>query len=361
MQRLPYPVGTASVLLAVFLPGGCGDSPRQKQVTPETIRAPLYAVELRELPVYTTAMGNLEAFNKAEVATRIMVHVNRVGVELGERVKKGQVLVELDRKDILSRQEQAEAGLASAKSQLENARSYYNRIKKLHDERSATDQDLDNARTRLESAQSAVRAAEGQLAEAAANLDYSTLVAPFDGYITAKTIESGDLANPGLPLVTVEQQDSLNILATVSERAVGQISVGQQAWVETDIPGSGRLPAKVAAVIPSADPRTRTFKVKLVLGNPDQALTSGMFARVQFQTGTARIMAVPDSAVVRRGQLTGVFTVDQNNLARLRWLRLGQTSGSMVEVLSGLNPGDRVVLSGLHLLREGQKVEEVAR
>ena len=205
--------------LAVFLAGGCGDRPSEKQVAPETVRVPLYTAELKELPVFTTAMGTLEPFSKAQLATRIMVHVKEVRVEAGDRVKAGQVLVELDQKDITSRLKQSEAMLASAKSQRENARSYFNRIKKLHDEQSATDQALDNARTQLESAEAAVLAAEGQVSEAQANLNYSRLVAPFDGYVTAKSVEPGDMANPGVPLVTVEQQDSMKIVATVS---VGQ-------------------------------------------------------------------------------------------------------------------------------------------
>ena len=351
----------AAAVLAAFFVGGCGEGPREKQSAAETVRVPLYTVELEELPVFTTAVGNLEPVSKAQLATRIMVHVQQVRVEAGDRVKKGQVLVELDQKDIVSRQKQALASLSSAKSRLENANSYFKRIKKLHDEQSATDQDLDNARTQFESAQAAVTAAEGQVSEAQAHLNYSRLVAPFDGFVTAKTVETGDLASPGVPLVTVEDQDSMNIVATVNERAVGRISVGQQAWVKTEIPGSVRLPATVEAVIPSADPRTRTFQVKLVLGNPGGTLKSGMFTRVFFETGTAPILAVPDSAIVRKGQLTGIFTVDDNGLARLRWLRLGRASGDMVEVLSGLNPGDRVALSGHHLLREGQKIEEVAR
>jgi len=345
----------------VFLTGGCGDGPREEPAAAETVSVPLYTVKLRELPTFTTAIGNFEPVSKVQLATRIMVHVKQVRVEAGDRVKAGQVLVELDQKDILSRQKQSQAMLASAKSQLANARSYYNRIKKLHDERSATDQDLDNARARLESAEAAVSAAEGQLSEAQANLNYSRLVSPFDGYVTAKTIEAGDLASPGAPLVTVERQDSMKIVAMVNERVVDRISVGQKAWVQTDVHGSARLPATVEAVIPSADPRTRTFQVKLVLGNPEGTLKSGMFARVFFQTGTARTLAVPDSAVLRKGQLTGLFTVDDNGRARLRWVRLGQAGAEMVEVLSGLEPGDKVVLSGHHLMREGQKVEEVAQ
>ncbi|MEA2064452.1 MAG: efflux RND transporter periplasmic adaptor subunit [Gemmatimonadota bacterium] len=351
----------ASVLAALIIAGCGGEGAPEKQTATRTVRVPLYTVKLEQLPVFTPAVGTLEPFARAQLATRIMVHVKHVPVEAGDRVAAGQVLVELDREDIVSRQQQSQAMLSSAKSQLENARSYFRRIKKLHDEQSATDQDLDNARTRMESAGAAVRAAEGQVSEARANLGYSTLVAPFDGYVTAKTVEPGDLASPGVPLVTVEQQDSMKIMATVNERAVGRISVGQQVWVKTDIPGSPRLPAVVDAVIPSADPRTRTFGVTLVLGNTEGRLKSGMFTRVFFQTGTTRILALPDSAIVRKGQLTGVFTVDETGLARLRWLRLGQTSGEMVEVLSGLDPGDRVVLSGHRLMREGQKVEEVAR
>lgn len=347
---------TFSLLLA----GGCGgEEAEQSSKAGPPVQAPVFKASLQQFPIYTTAMGTLDSYEKAQLATRIMGQVRQVNVEEGDRVSAGQVLIQLDSRDISSRVEQSKAGLAAARSQFENARAYYERIKKLYEEKSATRQVLDNARTRYESAEAAARAAEGRINEARASLAYTSITAPFAGFITLRSVQKGDMASPGLPLATVEMQDSLKILTSVSEKDVGMINVGDVAWVETDVPGLGRRQARVEAVVQGADPRTRRFKVKLVLHNEDGRLRSGMFARVYFKTGSVETIAVPDSAVIRRGQLTGLFVLDGENSSRLRWVRLGRTSGTSVEVLSGLAPGERVVAGGLRQLRDGQKVEEV--
>jgi len=172
-------------------------------------------------------------------------------------------------------------------------------------------------------------------------------------------VQSGDLASPGELLLTVEMHDSMKAVTTISEQEVGLISIGDTAWVESDVPGLGRRAARVLTVAAAGDPKTRRFRVELALKNEDGKLKNGMFARVYFRTGTIESLAVPQDAVLRRGQLTGLFILDEENRSRLRWIRLGRKSEQMVEVLSGLNPGDRVVASGVGLMREGQIVREV--
>ena len=359
MKEKLFP-GISTIALALLLAAGCGsqDDQQGSQAGP-TVQAPVFTAALVQFPVFTTAMGTLEPYEKAQLATRIMGQVKQVNAEEGDRVSAGQALIQLDSRDISSRVEQSQAGLAAAKSQLTNASAYYERIKKLYEQKSATRQALDNARTGYEAAQAAVKAAEGRITEARASLDYTNITAPFAGFVTSRSVQKGDMASPGMPLVTVEMQDSMKILTTVSEQDVGMIEKGDAAWIETDVPGLERQTARVEAVVQGADPRTRRFRVKLVVTNLEGRLRSGMFARVYFKTGSVETVAVPDSAVVRRGQLTGLFVLDEQSRSRLRWIRLGRTSGSSVEVLSGLTPGERVVAGALRLLREGQKVEEV--
>jgi len=352
--------GISAFVSALLLATGCGSQgPDQQSQALPALQAPLFTASLRQLPIFTTAMGTLEPYEKAQLATRIMGQVKRVSVEEGDRVSAGQVMIQLDSRDISSRVDQSEAGLTAAKSQLNNARAYYERIKKLYSEQSATKQSLDNALTAYEAAEAAVKAAEGRVIEAGTSLHYTNITAPFSGFVTSRSVQKGDMASPGIPLVTVEMQDSMKILTTVSEKDVGMISVGDTAWVETDVPGLERRMAKVEAVVQGADPKTRRFRIKLVVANERGRLRSGMFARVYFKTGSVETLAVPDSAIVRRGQLTGLFVLDQESLTRLRWVRLGRKSDSSVEVLSGLAPGERVVAGGLRLLREGRTVEEV--
>ncbi|MEA1996846.1 MAG: efflux RND transporter periplasmic adaptor subunit [Gemmatimonadota bacterium] len=348
-------------VFAAFLATGCGGpASGPKSHEPEKVQAVLYTARIEELPLYTTAMGSLEPYRRAQLSTRIMGQVREVFVEEGDRVKKGRLLLRLDKQDITSRIEQSRAMLDAARSQRDNAQAHYGRIKKLYDEQSATKQALDNAHTRLESAEAQVKAAGSKLLEAGSNLGYTAITAPFDGFVTEKNIQAGDLASPGRPLISVERQDSMKIVTTLSEQDVGMISVGEMAWVESDVSGLGRRQACVEAVVPAGDPQTRRFKVRLLMANPERKFKSGMFARVHFKTGIRQTIAVPDSAVIRRGQLYGLFIVDRDTRqSRLRWVRLGRKSGRMVEVLSGLEPGEQVVARGHHLMREGWIVEEV--
>ncbi len=349
-------------LAAALLGAGCGGSSESVQEGARgSIQAGIYKAELRDLPVYTTAVGTLEPYNRAEVSTRIMGNVQQVLVDEGDRVRRGQTLVRLEMQAVSGQIEQSEAMLAAAKAQLENAEAYYNRIKNLYEDKSATRQALDNARSQYEGALAQVRAAGGGIAAARSNLDYSVLTAPFDGYVTGRSVDRGDMAAPGMPIVVIERQDSLKIVATLNEQQFGRVSAGDSAWVETDMAGPGRRLARVESVTPAADPRTRSFRVKLVLDNSDGALKSGLFARVHFATGAGQLIAVPQEAVVRRGQLTGLYTLDSSGLTRLRWVRLGKTSGEMVEILSGLSAGESVVLAGQQPVTEGLSVQEVSR
>ena len=347
--------------LAVLAFTACGEkSSGSREDSSGTVSARVITVALEELPVYSTAMGTVEAFDKAVLSTRMMGQVRRVNVEEGDRVKAGQILLQLDSRDISSRIEQSKAMLAAAKSQAGNARAYFERIEKLYNEQSATKQALDNARTGFEAAEAQAKAAGEMVAEAESNLAYTNITAPFAGYVTSRTVQAGDLGSPGMPLVTVEMQDSLKVIATVSEQEVSLISPGQMVRVETDLPGLAPLEARVAAVVQAGDPGTRRFKVKLVLPNPGGVIRSGIFTRVLFKTGREQAIAVPEAAVVRRGQLTGVFVLDEQNRTSLRWVRLGRKIEDRIEVLSGLSAGDKVVSGELRLLREGQRVEGVA-
>ncbi len=353
-----FTVLTAFAISAVLLVAGCGGKDLAvKQESGGTLQAPVAVVTAGEFPLYTTAMGSVEPYDRARISTRVTGYVRSVLVEEGDRVRAGQVLLRLDSRDAVSRIEQAGAALAAAGSRLENAETYYNRIKKLYDEQSATSQQLDNVRTQYEAAKAGAQAARNRVTEARSQLDYYNIKAPFGGFVTSRAVAEGDMGAPGAPLVTVEMQDSLKIVTTLGEKDVGKISAGQSALVEI---GSGRFQARVESVVPAGDPATRRFKVRLVVPNEDGTLVSGLFARVLFRTGTVETISVPETAIVRRGQLTGLFVLDDENISRLRWVRLGRSSGERVEVLSGLAAGERVVAGKLRQLREGVKVREVS-
>ncbi len=348
---------TFSAFAAMVLTAGCGSKDLAvEQADRGTVQAPVVTVTAGEFPLYTTAMGTVEPFDRARISTRVMGHVRAVLVQEGDRVKAGQVLLRLDSRDASSRIEQARAGLSAAQSQLVNAEAYYNRIQKLYDEQSATKQHLDNARTQYEASKAGVLGARNKLSETSSQLGYYNIKAPFGGFVTSRSVDKGDMSTPGVPLVTVEMQDSLKIVTTLSEKDMGKVSPGEFALVEI---GTARYQARVKSVAPAGDPATRRFKVQLVLPNQDGTLVSGLFARVLFRTGSVETISVPETAIVRRGQLTGLFVLNEQGVTRLRWVRLGRTSGELVEVLSGLAAGERVVAGKLRQMREGVRVQEV--
>lgn len=348
---------TTFALAAIPLVAGCGGKDLAvKQEVGGTVQAAVVSATTGEFPLYSISMGSVEPYDRARISTRVMGHVRAVLVEEGDRVQAGQLLLRLDSRDAASRIEQAKAALTAAESQFENADAYYERIKKLAGEQSATKQHLDNARTKYEAAKAGALAARSRVAEERSQLDYFNIRAPFGGFVTSLTVDEGDMSAPGAPLVTVERQDSLKIVTTLSEKDLGKVSAGQSVLVEI---GSGHFRARVESVLPAGDPATRRFKVRLVLPNQDGALVSGMFARVLFRTGTDKTISVPETAIVRRGQLTGLFVLDDENITHLRWVRLGRTSGERVEVLAGLTAGERVVADKLRQMREGMKVLEV--
>jgi len=348
------------LFLSVLFAAGCGGTDLAvEQIQGGTIRAPVATVTADRFPLYTTAIGSVEPFDRARLSTRVMGHVRAVLVDDGDRVKAGQVLLRLDSKDMASKIEQAKAGLAAAESQLANAEAFYGRIKKLYDEQSATKQNLDNARTQYEAYKAGAEAARNQVTEATSQLAYFNITAPFAGVVASRSIDEGDMAAPGMPLITVDMQDSMKVVTTISERDVGKVVVGQNALVETGVGGARHIQARVESVAPAGDPATRRFRVQLVVPNSDGSLVSGLFARVLFQTGTDQTISVPEDAIVRRGQLTGLFVLDDQGATRLRWVRLGRTSGDRVEILSGLTAGEKVVTGSLRQMREGVKVQEV--
>ena len=194
-----------------------------------------------------------------------------------------------------------------------------------------------------------------------ANLGYTAVASPLDGVVVRKFVQPGDMAAPGAPLFTVEQQDPMKVRVEVSERDLAYIQVDRPVMVEIEsvrmenAAQAGRI-GKVEAVIPLADPSSRTFQVKVALPNPGGVIQSGMFARIRFQKGERHGVLVPAVAIVRQGQLQGVYVVSDGRV-RLRWVRLGKRFGDQTEVLSGLEPGDRVATSRLDRLTDGRRVE----
>jgi RND family efflux transporter MFP subunit len=220
-----------------------------------------------------------------------------------------------------------------------------------------TDKNFEDAVAGFRVAEAALRQARANQAAAEVTLGYAEIRSPVSGFVAARHVEAGDMAAPGVPLFAVEDLARVKVVVTVSENDVVGLEAGDPARVTVDVL-EAVWDAAVDRVHPSGDPASHTFDVELVLDNEDGRLKSGMFARASFSRGARRGLLVPTSAVVNRGALTGLFVLDDKPRARLRWIRTGKLFDDRVEVLSGLEAGERYVVAPPLALADGTPVRE---
>jgi RND family efflux transporter MFP subunit len=298
--------------------------------------------------------AGVRPYQRATPGTVLMGSVDQILKKEGDAVRRGDVLARVESRDVAARVAQAEAAVAAARAMEQNARLTKERMERLHARDAATQKNLDDAIAGYEAALANLRAAEEGVKAAEVHLAYSEITAPFDGVVAERMIEVGDLAAPGRPLFVVENISRVKVEAQIPESAAAALAPGDP--VEVLVLGEVRE-ARLSEILPAADPRSRTFTVRVVLQNGDRRLRSGMFARVRLGGAEHAVVAVPESSIVRRGPLTGLFVVGEEKTARLRWVTLGSSRESEVEVLTGLRAGESVVASPSPELEDGHPVE----
>ncbi len=324
------------LLVAIVLLAGCG--PKEEPATTavsavpqSTIQASVVEVKPTPVPIRVEVTGQVAAIFQATLSSRIQGTIDKLLVREGTTVSKGQVLIKLDSRDL-------QADLARASADVENAKAHLDRMDQLYTQDAVSKQEMENA-TR------AYRVAEANRKAVEAQLSYTVVKAPFDGVITEKNVEAGELASPGQPLLKMEDPRRLRLEATVAEGDLKSVSNGDTIPVVVDALGGDVLTGKVSQILPAGDPRTHTFMVKVDL--PDTSgLKTGMFGRFQLDKGITPTILVPLAAIVERGELTSLYVVEADHVARLRWVKLGRRFEQQVEILSGLNEGERVLSDG---------------
>ena len=240
-------------------------------------------------------------------------------------------------------------------------------MEELASKKSISNQELDEASARLKAAQanydmvrsrrsqinSKMAVVEQEVRAAGIMRDYAKLAAPFSGVVITRTVEPGNLATPGVPLLTIEQDGLYRLEASVDESKLATVRVGQA--VEVVLEADRKLNARVSEIVPSVDAASRTYIVKLDLPATPQ-LRTGMFGRAIFPLGMQKVVAVPLAALMERGQLQSVFVVE-NGLSHIRLVTTGRRTSGAGEVLSGLNAGEKVVLPVPAGLQDGSRVE----
>ncbi len=314
-------------------------------------------------PNFVSASGKIEAENSANVSTRMMGYVTKVNVKVGQKVSAGQLLVSINNADLQAKKAQVDASIIQATALYNNAKKDFDRFTALFNQQSASQKELDDMTSRYEMAKAGLEGAKQMRNEVMAQFSYSNITAPFSGEVTNTFVKEGDMANPGMPLVSIEGASHLQVTAMVSENDITSIQNGMNAKVLVKS-SNQELTGKVIEVSGSAKNTGGQYLVKINLSNTNNKVLSGMFVNVQFplvskkQTTTATInkVVVPESALIHQGQLTGIYTIGNKNIAILRWLRTGKTYGNQVEILSGLSANEQYIVSAEGKLYNGAKV-----
>jgi RND family efflux transporter MFP subunit len=337
LRALAFPVlaGVAAVVLS-----GCHREPSaatEASLPEATVSAVM--VERHEHQAFEEVVGSVQSRQRAEIGPKISARVEAIDVVPGSVVSQGELLVRLDDREIQARLDQASATLEQAENDLR-------RFTGLLEQESVTQAEFDSVQARARVARAAKVEAETMLA-------YTRITAPFDGVITHKRAEVGDLAQPGRALVVLEDPDALRLDADVPEALITAVEPGAELLVTVaSLPTP--IPGRVSEIAPAADPQSRTFRVKLDLP-ASEALRLGQFGRVAVPVAGSTALTVPSGAVVVRGQMEIVFVVEADK-ARLRLVKTGKRLGDRVELLSGIDLGEQVITDGLKGLKDGQPV-----
>ena len=318
---------------------------------------PTLRIEARPLVQTRSAEATIEAVRQSVLAAQIPGRVTEVLVDAGDRVRRGQVLMRIDAAEAAAAAAGAEAAVAQAETALANARSDFERARSLFERRFISQAALDQAQTRHQAAQAQLRVASAAHTQAAVVQTHADILSPLDGVVAARHVERGEMAQPGRMLLTVYDPVAMRAVVDLPQQQVAELMrEGGEAstWrARVELPDSNRsVDAVAVSLLPAADVRTHTVRVRVDLPRDTASLLPGSFARVHFQAAVARSAAaaaalrVPASAVLRRGELTAVYVVDAQGRFVLRQIRPGQARGPQgeIEVLAGLAAGDTVAL-----------------
>jgi len=301
-------------------------------------------------PAYV-ADGRVEAVRQTTIAAQVPARIVEMRVHAGDAVKAGQVLVRLDARTATDQVASSQAQVAAAQAQLEAARRDYERNRRLAEKRYISQAAMEQAEAQFKAAEAQAKASIAQAGVAATQSSFTTLVAPYAGIVAGVAAEVGDMATPGVPLLTLYDPAELRVVAQLPESVADLVAPGKAVQVSV---GERTLDAAQVTLLPTANPATHTREARLLLPAGTKGVAPGVFARATFplsRAGEARI-TIPASAVVRRPEFTAVYVVDANGRAQLRQVRLGRSAGDTVEVASGLAPAERVALDPVAAARQ---------
>jgi RND family efflux transporter MFP subunit len=360
MKNILFKSAIITPLFALLL-SSCNGEKKESLAKEPAITVKVSGTTQNNTGQFITASGKIEAENSADLSTRMMGYVTKIHVQVGQKVGAGQLLVSINNTDLQAKKAQVDASILQATAGYNNAKKDYDRFVNLFKQQSASQKELDDMTARYEMAKAGLEGAKQMRNEVVAQFSYSNITAPFSGVVTNTFVKEGDMANPGMPLISVEGASKLQVTAMVSENDIALIKKGMAAKVLVKSSNES-LTGNVNEVSVSAKNTGGQYLVKINLDKTPASILSGMFVNVQFPVANKThavatdLVLVPQNAIVHQGQLSGMYTVGNGNVAILRWLRLGKTFGNQVEILSGLSASESYIVSADGKLYNGALV-----
>lgn len=328
------------ILVFALVLGACTKKQDAKTATTDVKpKVKIAVVETRDVPQDMEFTATVEPEVKNNIAPSSPGRIRKIFVEVGARVSKGQKLAQMDN-----------AMLSNSEVQIENLRRVYKRVSGLFAVGGASQQELDNAKLQLDVAETNLK-----------NLGENTfLLSPINGIITARNYDEGDMYSGQMPIMTVMQISPVQLKINVSESYYSKVKTGMPVDVKVEVFGNETFNGKVSLIYPTIDERSRTFGVEVKLNNNNGKVRPGMFARVKMNFGSMKHVVVPDMAIIKQSGSGERFVyVFANGKVNYRKVELGQRIGSEYELISGVENGEQVVLSGQSKLNDNMEVEIV--
>lgn len=350
------------LLSIIFVSTGC--------VKHEHVKTPLVngietqTIKVQKVDDFYETSALIKSKTTSIVSSMLMGRITSIRVNEGDYVREGQILLTIDNRDLSQKAAGAKAGLVGAQKAAQAAlqgkqlaEKTYQRYKMLYDEKVITRQEFDTifmkkevADLEYQRALEGVNQARAGLGEVGVYQSYSKVTSPISGIVVRKNIDVGSTAIQGQPLFTIEGPSNMEILAQVNEKYLGKVKKSENVKLDVD----GKIfDAKITNIVSSINPVTHTFLIKL----DSKGLTAGSYAKILIPVGEKEAVLVPESSVVKKGQLTGVYTVDEDNIISYRLVKLGKTYDKKVEILSGLSDGEKIIITGTEKAIDGGKIK----
>jgi len=343
------------LMVLTLLVQSCGSGSSESSNQVKTIKAKSEALAMTTVPKKFQYTGTVSSVKQSTLSTRLMGQISKVLVNEGDAVAQGQLLLAIRSNDIQAKEKQVEATIIQAKAAFKHAQDDYKRITSLHASSSATQKELDDITVHFEMTKAQLEAAQKAKEEVEEMLSYANIRAPYAGLITQKFVDSGDMANPGMPLLAIEAPGLFEVNAKIPESEIHKVEKGDK--VQVFIEGCDEaINGSITRISPSSRFSGSQFDARITLlpsKKQKGTIRSGVFAQVHHFKGNESKLLVDKSRLVERGQLQGVWVVSASNQALLRWVRLGKNYDDKTEVLSGLEEGTTLIVSAEERLYDG--------